>query len=110
MLFFIYKFTKCGKHKLYKEGDNLLFENKKLIIKYIENKQNDEIYDFTVDIKDFDTPNINIKYDYDKQKIVSTWIDIEEDQNDPKNHVAYKLLDLCKNDLCNILKFMIEHK
>lgn len=87
----------------------MLFENKQLIIKYIENNQKDKLYDFSVDIKDFDTPNINLKFDYEKQKIVSTWIDVEEDDNEPKNHVAYKLIDLCKHDLCIKLKFMIEH-
>lgn len=87
----------------------MLFENKQLIIKYIENNQKDKLYDFSVDIKDFDTPNINLKFDYEKQKIVSTWIDVEEGDNEPKNHVAYKLIDLCKHDLCIKLKFMIEH-
>ena len=87
----------------------MLFENKQLIIKYIENNQKDKLYDFSVDIKDFDTTNIKLKFDYEKQEIVSTWIDVEEDDNEPKNHVAYKLIDLCKHDLCIKLKFMIEH-
>lgn len=87
----------------------MLFENKQLIIKSIENIQKDKFYNFSVDIKDFYTPNINIKFDYENQKIVSIWIDEEEDENEPKNHVAYKLIDLCKHDLCIKLKFMIDH-
>lgn len=111
MLFFTLtnKFTWCGKYRLYKEDDNLLFENKQLIIKYIENNHNDKLYDFSVEIKDFYTPNINVKFDYESEKIVSIWIDTEEDDNEPKNQVAYKLIDLCKHDLCIKLKFMIDH-
>ena len=30
ILTFIYKITQCGKYRLYKDGDNLLFENKQL--------------------------------------------------------------------------------
>ena len=70
----------------------------------------DGYYDFSVEIKDFDTPNINLKFDYDKGKIVTMWIDIYEDENEPKNHVVYKLFDLCKYNISTILKFMIEHK
>lgn len=109
ILFFIYKFSKCGKYRLYKDGDNLLFENKHLVIKGIERKQEDKLYDFSVDIKDFYTPNINIKFDYENQKIVSVGIDEDENDNEPKNHVAYKLIDLCKHDLCIKFKFMIDH-
>ena len=87
----------------------MLFENKQLIIKYIGRSQHDNIFDFSVDIKDFYTPNINLKYDYANEKIVSVWIDTEGDDNEPKNHVAYKLIDLCKHDLCIKLKFMIDH-
>ena len=87
----------------------MLFENKYLIIKSIESNKEDKLYDFSVDIKDFYTPNINIKFDYEKQKIVSIGIDKDEDDNEPKNHVAYKLINLCKHDLCIKLKFMIDH-
>ena len=62
----------------------MLFENKQLIIKYIENDNKDGYYDFSVEIKDFDTPNINLKFDYDKGKIVTMWIDIYEDENEPE--------------------------
>ncbi len=87
----------------------MLFENKQLIIKYIED-DNDEIHSFSVDIKDFDTPEIKIKYNDKKEKIVSMYIDLEEDENEPKNHVAYKLINLCKCELYSIFNFMIKHK
>lgn len=87
----------------------MLFENKNLIIKYIENSKDNKLYDFSVEIKDFDTPNVNLRFDYENQKIVLTWIDTDEDDNEPKNHVAHKLIDLCKHDLCIKLKFMIDH-
>lgn len=87
----------------------MLFENKHLIIKSIESNEEEKLYNFSVDIKDFYTPNINIKFDYEKQKIVCVEIDEDEDDNEPKNHVAYKLIDLCKHDLCIKLKFMIDH-
>ena len=110
MSFLFINLLMYGKYRLQKEDDNLLFENKQLIIKYIENDNKDGYYDFSVEIKDFDTPNINLKFDYDKGKIVTMWIDIYEDENEPKNHVVYKLFDLCKYDISTILKFMIEHK
>lgn len=87
----------------------MIFENNQLRIEYIKNND-EEINDFSVDIKEFDTPDINIKYDYKKRKIVSMYIDIEEDDNEPKNHVAYKLIDLCKFEIINIFDFMIAHK
>lgn len=88
----------------------MLFENSQLIIRYIEDSKHEELYDFSVDIKEFDTPNINLRFDYENEKIVSVWIDTEEDDNEPKNHVAYKLINLCRHDLSIKLKFMIEHK
>lgn len=71
----------------------MLFENEQMIVKYIEN-DSDDLHSFSIDIKDFDTPLINIKYDKKKLKIVSKYIDIDDDRNEPKNHVAYKLIDL----------------
>lgn len=87
----------------------MLFENKNLVIKSVESNKEEKLYDFSVDIKDFYTPNINIKFDYEKQKIVYVGIDEDDDANEPKNQVAYKLIDLCKHDLCIKLKFMIDH-
>lgn len=87
----------------------MLFENKHLVIKSIESNEEEKLYHFSVDIKDFYTPNINIKFDYEKQKIVCVEIDEDDDNNEPKNHIAYKLLDLCKHDLCIKFKFMIDH-
>lgn len=87
----------------------MLFENKQFKIEYIcENKE--KIHDFIVDIKDFDTPLINIKYDDKKEEIVSIYISREESDNDPKNHVSYKLINLCKYELITIFNFMINHK
>ena len=65
---------------------------------------------FSIDIKDFDTPLINIKYDKKKLKIVSKYINIYDNKNEPKNHVAYKLIDLCKFELYEIFDFLIKHK
>ena len=45
-----------------------------------------------------------------KLKIVSKYIDIDDDRNEPKNHVAYKLIDLCKFELYEIFDFLIKHK
>ena len=87
----------------------MLFENKNLVIKSVESNKEEKLYYFSVDIKDFYTPNINIKFDYEKQKIVYVGIDEDDDANEPKNQVAYKLIDLCKHDLCIKLKFMIDH-
>ena len=89
----------------------MIFINERLLVKYVENEndKNNHTYNFSVDIKDFDTPFVNIKYDSSTNKIVSMWIDIEEDDNEPKNHVAYKLLQLSKFELKEIIKFMINH-
>ena len=46
----------------------MLFENEQMIVKYIEN-DSDDLHSFSIDIKDFDTPLINIKYDKKKLKI-----------------------------------------
>ena len=48
--------------------------------------------------------------DKKKLKIVSKYIDIDDDRNEPKNHVAYKLIDLCKFELYEIFDFLIKHK
>ena len=77
--------------------------------KYIEN-DSDDLHSFSIDIKDFDTPLINIKYDKKKLKIVSKYINIYDNKNEPKNHVAYKLIDLCKFELYEIFDFLIKHK
>ncbi len=87
----------------------MLFENNQLIVRY-KLDDTDELHSFCVDIKDFDTPTINMKYNHKKEKIVSMYIDLDEDRNEPKNHVAYKLIDLCKSELYEIFDFMIKHK
>ena len=92
-----------------RRSGKLLFENEQMIVKYIEN-DSDDLHSFSIDIKDFDTPLINIKYDKKKLKIVSKYIDIDDDRNEPKNHVAYKLIDLCKFELYEIFDYLIKHK
>ena len=87
----------------------MLFENEQMIVKYIEN-DSDDLHRFSIDIKDFDTPLINIKYDKKKLKILSKYINIYDNKNEPKNHVAYKLIDLCKFELYEIFDFLIKHK
>ncbi|MEG0855174.1 MAG: hypothetical protein RSG52_01720 [Terrisporobacter sp.] len=89
----------------------MIFINKRFVVKYVEeeNKMEDYIYNFSVDIKDFDTPFVNIKYDSNKNKIVSMWLNTEVDDNGPKNHVAMKLLEFGKYEVCEIIKFMVSH-
>lgn len=89
----------------------MIFINERLLVKHVgdENDEYNNIYNFSVDIKDFDTPFVNVKYDNSRSKIVSMWVDTEEDDNEPKNHVAYKLLQLSKVELKEIIKFMITH-
>ena len=48
-----------------RRSGKLLFENEQMIVKYIEN-DSDDLHSFSIDIKDFDTPLINIKYDKKK--------------------------------------------
>ena len=45
-----------------------------------------------------------------KLKIVSKYINIYDNKNEPNNHVAYKLIDLCKFELYEIFDFLIKHK
>ena len=89
----------------------MIFINERLLIKHVENEKDEEnnIYNFSVDIKDFDTPLVNIKFDNNKHKIVSMWINTEVDDNEPKNHIEYKLLEYIKIEVCLIIKFMIAH-
>lgn len=85
------------------------FENKRLEITYIEGDLANGTYIFNVYIKDFDTPNLNVEYDYNEKVIIRTWIDENECDNDPKNHVVYKLFSLVENEVFDIMKFIVEH-
>ena len=56
----------------------MLFENGKFKIKYIEeciDNDANRSFIFTVDIKDFDTPTLNLVYDLEEDIIVKTYID-----------------------------------
>lgn len=89
----------------------MLFENGKLKIKYIEECIDDDAnrsFVFTVNIKDFDTPILNLVYDSEEDIIVKTYID-EQFENIPKSHVVYKMFSLIEYEVIEIIKFMINH-
>lgn len=88
-----------------------MFENKNFIIQYLQDDEISEenIHKFSLEIKDFDTPLVTIKYDCKKGKIISKWIEEKDNDNIPKNHVAYKLIDLVEFEICSIFKFIIQH-
>ena len=88
-----------------------LFENKKMKVKYLGSFDEDiknNTHIFTIDIKEFDTPLLNIEYDDNDKVIIRTWID-EEDENIPKSHVIYKLFSLIEFEVLEIMKFIITH-
>ena len=87
-----------------------LFENEKLKIHYFKecNNEKSKTYLFSIEIKDFDTPILNLEYDESEAIVIRTWID-ERDENIPKSHVIYKLFCLIKFEVCEIIKFMIKH-
>ncbi|WP_042276662.1 hypothetical protein [Faecalimicrobium dakarense] len=87
------------------------FENRKMIIEYIEKNSDiikDKSYIFKVSIKDFDTPNLNIEYDSSEDTIVRTWIE-EDVANIPKSHVVHKIFSLIEYEVVEVIKFMIKH-
>lgn len=89
-----------------------LFENQKLKLNYLKSCDEDtknKTYIFNIDIKDFDTPILNIEYDDKDKVIIRTWIEYEEDDNIPKNHVVYKLFSLIEFEVCEIMHFMVKH-
>lgn len=89
----------------------MLFENSKLKIKYIEeciDNDVNRILVFAIDIKDFDTPTLNIVYGVKEDMIVKTYID-EQFENVPKSHVVYKMFSLIEYEVIEIIRFMIEH-
>lgn len=88
------------------------FENSKIEIEFVREKINDlgnKSFIFKVDIKDFDTPKLNIEYETKENTIHRTWIEDEEDVNVPKSHVVYKIFTLIEYEVIEIIKFMIEH-
>lgn len=89
----------------------MLFENSKLKIKYIEEFIDNDVNRnlvFAIDIKDFDTPILNIVYGVKEDMIVKTYID-EQFENVPKSHVVYKMFSLIEYEVIEIIRFMIEH-
>ena len=89
----------------------MLFENGKLKIEYIEECIDDKAnrsFVFSVGIKDFDTPTLNLVYDMKEDIIVKTYID-EQFENIPKSHVVYKMFSLIEYEVTEIIRFMIEH-
>lgn len=89
----------------------MLFENGKFKIEYIEeciDNDANRSFVFTVDIKDFDTPTLNLVYDLEEDIIVKTYID-EQFENIPKSHVVYKMFRLIEYEVIEIIRFMIVH-
>lgn len=86
-----------------------LFENQKLKVTYfgecddVKNK----MQIFYIDIKEFDTPTLNLEYDDNDKVVVRTWI--ENDENEPKSHLIYKLFSLIEFEVCEIMQFIIKH-
>ncbi|WP_286317157.1 hypothetical protein [Romboutsia ilealis] len=89
----------------------MLFENSKLKIEYIEECIDNNVnksFVFAVNIKDFDTPLLNLVYDLEKDIIVKTYVD-EQFENMSKINVVYKMFNLIKYEVIEIIKFMVNH-
>ena len=89
-----------------------LFENQKLKVTYLGSCDEDiknKTHIFTINIKEFDTPPLNVEYDDNDKVIIRTWIEEEEDENGPKSHVIYKLFSLIEFELSEIIQFIIRH-
>ncbi len=88
------------------------FENSKIEIEFVEEKVNDmsnKSFIFNVDIKDFDTPKLNVEYEIKEGLINRAWIDEKGEINLPKSHVVYKIFTLVEYEVSEIIKFMIKH-
>lgn len=89
----------------------MLFENSKLKIEYIEECIDNDVnrnFIFAVNIKDFDTPLLNLVYNLEEDIIVKTYID-EQFENISKSNVVYKMFSLIEYEVIEIIKFMINH-
>ncbi|MDU2198020.1 MAG: hypothetical protein E7E21_06345 [Peptostreptococcaceae bacterium] len=89
-----------------------LFENQKLKVTYLGSCDEDiknKTHIFTINIKEFDTPPLNVEYDDNDKVIIRTWIEEEEDENGPKSHVIYKLFSLIEFEVSEIMQFIIRH-
>ena len=88
-----------------------LFENQKLKLTYLgicDDDTRNNTHIFNINIKEFDTPFLNVEYDDNDKVIIRTWID-EEDENIPKSHIVYKLFSLIEFEVLEIMKFIIMH-
>lgn len=89
-----------------------VFENSKFKIELTKDKQNNfdnKRYYFKITIKDFDTPDLHIEYDGNEKVVVRTWINEDESENLPKNHVVYKMFSLIEYEVLEIIQFVIKH-
>ena len=89
-----------------------LFENQKLKVTYLGTCDEDiknKTHIFTINIKEFVTPPLNVEYDDNDKVIIRTWIEEEEDENGPKSHVIYKLFSLIEFEVSEIMQFIIRH-
>ncbi len=89
-----------------------LFENQKLKVTYLGTCDEDiknKTHIFTINIKEFDTPPLNVEYDDNDKVIIRTWIEEEEDENGPKSHIIYKLFSLIEFEVSEIMQFIIRH-
>lgn len=89
-----------------------LFENQKLKVTYLGTCDEDiknKTHIFTINIKEFDTPPLNVEYDDNDKVIIRTWIEEEEDENGLKSHVIYKLFSLIEFEVSEIIQFIIRH-
>ena len=88
-----------------------LFENQKLKVTYLgicDDDTRNNTHTFKINVKEFDTPVLNVEYDDNDKVIIRTWID-EEDENIPKSHIVYKLFSLIEFEVLEIMRFIIIH-
>lgn len=90
----------------------VIFESSKFKIECIEENQeniDNKRYTFTIEVKGFDTPKLHTEYDDNEKVVIRTWIEEEESENLPKNHVAYKMFSLIEYEVLEIIHFLIKH-
>jgi hypothetical protein len=86
-----------------------IFENQKIKVILIDRDDlENKSHIFKIEIKEFDTPVLNIEYDESEDAIITTWIEDDVDSA-PKGHVIYKLFSLIEFEVCEIIKFIIKH-
>ena len=71
-----------------------VFENQKIKVTLMEQEDiENKSHIFKIDIKEFDTPILNVEYDESEHAIIRTWIEGDVDSV-PKGHIIYKLFSL----------------